>query len=35
MLTIKAQTSPANEARYFREHLSRDDYYAEQQHTAV
>jgi len=33
MVTIKAQSSPANAARYFREHLSRDDYYAEQQHT--
>jgi conjugative relaxase-like TrwC/TraI family protein len=33
MLAIKAQSSPASEARYFREHLSRDDYYAGQQHT--
>lgn len=33
MITIKAQSSPANAARYFREHLSRDDYYAGQQHT--
>lgn len=33
MLTIKSQCSPTNAARYFREHLSRDDYYADQQHT--
>lgn len=33
MLTIKAQTSPRNAARYFNEHLSRDDYYSDQQRT--
>lgn len=33
MLTIKAQTSPANAARYFRDHLSRDDYYTDQERT--
>ncbi len=33
MVTIKAQTSPQNAARYFREHLSRDDYYSEREST--
>jgi conjugative relaxase-like TrwC/TraI family protein len=33
MLSIKAQSSPGDEARYFRDHLSRDDYYADGQHT--
>lgn len=33
MITIKAQTSPANAARYFRDHLSRDDYYNDQERT--
>jgi conjugative relaxase-like TrwC/TraI family protein len=33
MVTIKAQTSPRNAARYFDEHLSRDDYFSEKQQT--
>lgn len=33
MVTIKAQTSPRNAARYFDEHLSRDDYYSEKEQT--
>jgi conjugative relaxase-like TrwC/TraI family protein len=33
MLAIKAQKSSPNEEVYFREDLSRDDYYDEQQHT--
>jgi len=33
MVTIKAQSSPKYAVRYFREHLSRDDYYADNQHT--
>ena len=33
MVTIKTQTSPRNAARYFNEHLSRDDYYSDKQHT--
>jgi conjugative relaxase-like TrwC/TraI family protein len=32
MITIKEQTSPRNAARYFNEHLSRDDYYSDKQH---
>lgn len=32
MVTIKDQTSPRNAARYFSEHLSRDDYYSDKQH---
>lgn len=34
MVTIKAQASPKNAARYFSEHLSRDDYYSEKEQTA-
>lgn len=34
MVTIKAQTSPKNAARYFNDHLSRDDYYSEKEQTA-
>lgn len=33
MVTIKSQTSPRNAARYFDEHLSRDDYYSEKEQT--
>ena len=33
MVTIKDQSSPQDAARYFREHLSRDDYYADRQQT--
>lgn len=33
MVTIKAQTSPRNAARYFDDHLSRDDYYSEKKQT--
>ena len=33
MLSIKAQTSSKDEARYFREHLSHDDYYSDRQAT--
>jgi conjugative relaxase-like TrwC/TraI family protein len=33
VVTIKAQTSPRNAARYFDEHLSRDDYFSEKQQT--
>lgn len=33
MITIKAQSSPRNASRYFSEHLSRDDYYSEQEKT--
>lgn len=33
MVTIKAQTSPRNAARYFDDHLSRDDYYSEKEQT--
>jgi len=34
VVTIKDQTSPQDAARYFREHLTRDDYYADRQQTA-
>jgi conjugative relaxase-like TrwC/TraI family protein len=34
MLTGKVQSSPRDAVRYFREHLSRGDYYSEKQHTA-
>lgn len=34
MLTGKPQSSPRDAVRYFREHLSRGDYYSEKQHTA-
>ena len=34
MITIKAQSSPANATRYFSEHLSHDDYYSEKEQTA-
>jgi conjugative relaxase-like TrwC/TraI family protein len=33
MVTIKAQSSPRNAARYFNEHLSRDDYYTDKERT--
>jgi len=33
MVTIKSQSSPRNAARYFDEHLSRDDYFSEKQQT--
>ena len=33
MITIKAQTSPVNAARYFRDHLTRDDYYTDKERT--
>ena len=33
MVTIKSQASPRNAARYFDEHLSRDDYFSEKQQT--
>lgn len=33
MLTGKPQSSPRDAVRYFREHLSRGDYYSEKQHT--
>ena len=33
MVTIKAQTSPRNAIRYHNEHLCRDDYYSDKQHT--
>jgi conjugative relaxase-like TrwC/TraI family protein len=33
MLTIKAQTSPRDAVRYFKEHLSRGDYYSEKLYT--
>jgi len=33
MVSIKAQSSPQNAARYFGEHLSHDDYYSDRQHT--
>ncbi len=34
MLTGKPQSSPRDEVRYFKEHLSRGDYHSEKQHTA-
>ena len=33
LITIKAQSSPQNAARYFSEHLSHDDYYTEKEQT--
>ena len=33
VLTIKAQSSPKNAARYYRDHLSRDDYYTDKERT--
>jgi conjugative relaxase-like TrwC/TraI family protein len=33
MVTIKSQSSPRNAARYFDEHLTRDDYFSEKQQT--
>jgi conjugative relaxase-like TrwC/TraI family protein len=33
VLTIKAQSSPKNAARYFRDHLTRDDYYTDKERT--
>jgi conjugative relaxase-like TrwC/TraI family protein len=33
VITIKAQSSPRNAARYFDEHLSHDDYYSDKEQT--
>jgi conjugative relaxase-like TrwC/TraI family protein len=33
VISIKRQSSPQNAARYFKDHLSRDDYYADRQQT--
>lgn len=33
VISIKRQSSPQNAARYFKDHLTRDDYYADRQQT--